>query len=258
MHFSFDGKTVIVAGAHGGIGRRVAELFAECGSTVHACDIIADGLATAFADVRAGAAGQVCTGALDLRDADAVAEFVRHVEESAADRRVDIVVYAAGGVCSQVAQPFEEVSKDDFLAVFDANLLGLYNLLHGVLPAMKKARAGRILTISSRAGLGTSRTGIQSYTMAKAGQIGLVRQLAQELGRYGITVNSIAPGFMRTNESSEKQWESYGPEGQAQVIESIALRRLGTPDDIAYAALFLSSPYASWITGQTLAIGGSP
>lgn len=258
MNFSFDGMTVIVAGAHGGIGRRVTELFAECGSTVYACDIVGDGLARAFAHAGAEAGGRVRTEVLDLRDGAAVAEFVRDVEGSAADGRIDIVVYAAGGVCSQVAHPFEEVSTDDFLAVFDANLLGLYNLLQGVVPAMKKARSGRILTISSKAGLGTSRTGIQSYTMAKAGQIGLVRQLAQELGRYGITVNSIAPGFMRTNPASERQWEAYGPTGQARVIESIAMRRLGTPDDIAYAALFLSSPYAGWITGQTLAVAGSP
>jgi 3-oxoacyl-[acyl-carrier protein] reductase len=101
-----------------------------------------------------------------------------------------------------------------------------------------------------------SRTGIQAYASAKAAQIGLTRQLAHELGPFGITVNSIAPGFVRSNPTTERQWESYGPEGQQRLIETIALRRLGAPADIAHAVLFLASEYASWITGQVLSVSG--
>jgi 3-oxoacyl-[acyl-carrier protein] reductase len=123
---------------------------------------------------------------------------------------------------------------------------------------MKRAGRGRIVTISSRAGLATSLTGIQSYAAAKHGQIGLVRQLAHELGQFGITVNSVAPGFLRTSPDYEPQWASYGEKGQRKFVERIAMRRMGVPDDIAHAVLFLASDYASWITGQVLPVTGSP
>jgi 3-oxoacyl-[acyl-carrier protein] reductase len=121
---------------------------------------------------------------------------------------------------------------------------------------MKATRFGRIVNISSGAGLGVSLTGIQAYASAKAAQIGLTRQLAHELGPWGITVNSIAPGFVRSNPSSERQWQSYGEEGQRALVERIALRRIGTPDDITYGVLFFASEFASWITGQVLSIDG--
>ncbi|MGH2897843.1 MAG: SDR family NAD(P)-dependent oxidoreductase, partial [Solirubrobacteraceae bacterium] len=121
---------------------------------------------------------------------------------------------------------------------------------------MKAARAGRIVNISSGAGLGVSLTGIQAYASAKAAQIGLTRQLAHELGPFGITVNSIAPGFVRSNPSSERQWQSYGPDGQRQLVDSIALRRIGTPADIANAVLFFASEHAAWISGQVLKVSG--
>ena len=113
---------------------------------------------------------------------------------------------------------------------------------------MKAARGGRIINISSGAGLGISLTGIQAYASAKAAQIGLTRQLAHELGPWGITVNNIAPGFVRSNPTTERQWESYGEEGQRALVDRIALKRLGTPDDIAYGVLFFASEYAGWIT----------
>jgi 3-oxoacyl-[acyl-carrier protein] reductase len=113
-----------------------------------------------------------------------------------------------------------------------------------------------IINISSGAGLGVSLTGIQAYASAKAAQIGLTRQLAHELGAWGITVNSVAPGFVCSNPASERQWHSYGPEGQKALINRIALKRLGRPEDIVYGVLFLASEYASWITGQVISIDG--
>src|SRR5690606_24873455 len=123
-------------------------------------------------------------------------------------------------------------------------------------PAMKSARSGRIINISSGAGLGISLTGIQAYASAKAAQIGLTRQLAHELGAWNITVNNIAPGFVRSNPATERQWESYGADGQQALINNIALKRLGTPQDIAHGVLFFASDYAGWITGQILSIDG--
>jgi 3-oxoacyl-[acyl-carrier protein] reductase len=121
---------------------------------------------------------------------------------------------------------------------------------------MKAARGGRIVNISSGAGLGISLTGIQAYASAKAAQIGLTRQLAHELGPWGITVNNIAPGFVRCNAATERQWEAYGIEGQLALVERIALKRLGTPDDIANGVLFFASDDANYITGQVLSIDG--
>jgi 3-oxoacyl-[acyl-carrier protein] reductase len=121
---------------------------------------------------------------------------------------------------------------------------------------MKRARAGRIINISSGAGLGISLTGIQAYASAKAAQIGLTRQLAHELGAWGITVNNVAPGFVRCNPTTERQWESYGAEGQRALIERIALKRLGTPEDIAYGVLMFAADEAGWITGQVLSVDG--
>ena len=121
---------------------------------------------------------------------------------------------------------------------------------------MKAARFGRIVNISSGAGLGVSLTGIQAYASAKAAQIGLTRQLAHELGPWGITVNNVAPGFVRSNPTTEKQWESYGAAQQQALVEQIALKRLGTVDDIAWGVLFFASEFASWVSGQVLSIDG--
>lgn len=93
---------------------------------------------------------------------------------------------------------------------------------------MKARGFGRIINISSGAGLGISLTGIQAYASAKAGQIGLTRQLAHELGPWGIMVNSVAPGFVRSNPATERQWEAMGPDGQAALIDGIAMKRLGS------------------------------
>jgi len=112
------------------------------------------------------------------------------------------------------------------------------------------------INISSGAGLGISLTGIQAYAAAKAAQIGLTRQLAHELGTWGITVNNIAPGFVRSNPATERQWQAYGAERQAALVENIALKRLGAPTDIAHGVLFFASDYAGWITGQVLSIDG--
>jgi 3-oxoacyl-[acyl-carrier protein] reductase len=140
--------------------------------------------------------------------------------------------------------------------IFDVNVTGAFNFSQAAAPAMKAAGGGRIVNISSGAGLGISLTGIQAYAAAKAAQIGLTRQLAHELGPFGITVNNVAPGFVRSNPTTERQWESYGEEGQKRLVDSLALRRLGSADDIAHAVLFFASDYAGWITGQVLSVNG--
>jgi 3-oxoacyl-[acyl-carrier protein] reductase len=121
---------------------------------------------------------------------------------------------------------------------------------------MKAKGYGRIVTISSGAGRSVSLTGIQAYASSKAAQIGFTRQMAHELGPHGITVNCIAPGFVLSNPTTIAQWESYGPEGQEALVNGIALRRLGRPEDIAAGVEFFTSDAASWVTGQTISIDG--
>jgi 3-oxoacyl-[acyl-carrier protein] reductase len=254
MNIEFPGKTVLVTGGAHGFGRAIAHAFAARGAHTWTCDILADGLTETAAQASPAAGGRIETALVDVTDRAAVGRLVDRVMQ--ATGRIDILVNNAGGVCGQVGQPIEDVTQDQWQVIFDVNVTGSFHFAQAVAPHMKAARAGRIVNISSGAGLGVSRTGIQAYASAKAAQIGLTRQLAHELGPFGITVNNVAPGFVRSNPTTERQWESYGAEGQQQLVESIALRRLGSPADIAHAVLFFASDHASWITGQVLSVSG--
>ncbi|MCC6468322.1 MAG: SDR family oxidoreductase [Alphaproteobacteria bacterium] len=256
MDIHFEGKTVVVTGAARGIGGGIVAGFAERGAAVWACDLLADELAALKARVKPLRGGSIETRALDLSRSERVNAFVAEAE--AASGGIDILVHVAGGVRGQTKQPVETISDDAWAAIQDANLTSAFYAARAAVPGMKRKRAGRIVVISSRAGLGVSLTGIQSYATAKAAQIGLVRQLAHELGPFGITVNSVAPGFLRTSPDYERQWQSYGEAGQKAMVERVAMRRLGEPQDIAQAVMFLASPYASWITGQVLPVTGGP
>jgi 3-oxoacyl-[acyl-carrier protein] reductase len=249
----FSKQRVIVAGAARGIGRAIVQAFAERGARVWAGDLLLDEIAPLAGPATDG--GAVHAAHLDVTDPASIAKLVA---TAAGDGAVDILVYVAGGVRGQSAQPIEGVSPADWHAIVDANLTGAFLCAQAVAPGMKRAGRGRIVTISSRAGLVTSLTGIASYAAAKHGQLGLVKQLAQELGPFGITVNSVAPGFMATSPDYERQWAGYAPEFRAAFADNIAMRRMGTPQDIAHAVMFLASGYASWITGQVLPVTGSP
>lgn len=250
MKLDFTGKTAIVTGAGHGLGRAIAHAFSARGATVWACDIDSQGL-----DETARAAPGDCrVASVDITDRAAVGEFVAAV--NAATGSTSILVNNAGGVAGQAGQPLEQVSAAEWQVLFDINVTGAFNCIQAVCPGMKAAGGGRIVNISSRAGLSVSLTGIQAYAAAKAALIGLTRQLAQEFGPSNITVNSVAPGFIRSNPTTEKQWENYGAEGQRRLIEGIALRRLGEPEDIAHAVLFFASDYARWVTGQILSVDG--
>jgi 3-oxoacyl-[acyl-carrier protein] reductase len=242
MNISFEDRTVLVTGAGHGFGRAIAGAFAHRGAQVFACDLDPGELAQT-----ADAVGDRCTvSVVDVTNRELVETWVH--EALGATGRVDVLVNNAGGVLGQVGQPLEEVAPTDWHGIIAVNLTGAFWCAQAVAPTMKAAGYGRIVNISSGAGLGVSLTGIQAYASAKAGQIGLTRQLAHELGAFGITV--------RSNPTTERQWESYGPEGQEALIQKIALKRLGTSADIAHAVLFFASEYAGWITGQVLSVNG--
>jgi 3-oxoacyl-[acyl-carrier protein] reductase len=222
------GKTALVTGTAHGIGAAIAAALTRHGATVHGVD----------------------RDTVDVTDREQVAALVETIGP------VAILVNNAGGVVGQVGRPLEDVPDEDWQAVVDANLTSTFVSTRAVVPGMKAAGYGRIVNISSGAGRSVSLTGIQAYASAKAGQIGLTRQTAHELGRFGITVNSIAPGFVLSNPTSIRQWESYGADGQRAILEDIATRRLGEPEDIANGVLFFVAEEASWVTGQVISIDG--
>ncbi len=250
MKIDFAGKSVIVTGAGHGLGRAIAHAFSARGAVVWACDVNGSTLEV----TKSEAEGDCRARIVDITDRAALNNLAREVEEE--QKKTDILVNCAGGVAGQAGKPLEEVTAKEWQEIFDINVTGAFNIIQAVTPAMKAARSGRIVNISSRAGISVSLTGIQAYAAAKAALIGLTRQLAHEFGPYNINVNSIAPGFIRSNPTTEKQWEAFGADGQKDLIEAIALKRLGTPEDIAHAVLFFSSDYANWITGQTLSVDG--
>ena len=167
-----------------------------------------------------------------------------------------MLVNNAGGVAEQEMHPIEKVPDADWDRVFAVNIGAAFALSRAVAAGMKRAGSGRIVNISSGAGLGPSLTGIQAYCSAKHAVVGLTRQLAHELGPLGITVNSVAPGFVRSNPASERQWAGYGEEGQKALVERIAMKRLGTARDISNAVVFFASELAGFVNGQVLAVDG--
>lgn len=253
MDIQFEGKRVLVTGAARGIGRAICEAFAADGATVVATDINLAELEPLRDSTVAKRGGSISTARLDVTDEKDIAELV--AEHGGA---FDIFVHVAGGVLGQKRQPVETVPAADWDSIYNVNVRGAFLVARAVVPAMKAQGGGKMVFISSGAGLGVSLTGIQAYASAKAALISLARQLAHELGPFGINVNAVAPGFLRTSPDYERQWASYGDDGQQAMLDQIPLRRIGQPDDISNAVLFLASPFASWITGQTLSVSGGP
>ena len=249
MNIRFDGQTVAVTGAGHGFGRCIAQTFAHLGAHVFATDISADELA------ETAAPGGIATKVVDLRDRAAGAAWIQQIE-SQTNGPINVLVNNAGGVGGQSNKPLEDVADQDWNMLFDINVNAAFTLCRAAAPAMKRAQRGRIVNTSSGAGLQASLTGIQAYCAAKHAVVGLTRQLAHEFGPYNITVNSVAPGFIRTNPATEKQWDSYGADGQKALLERIALKRLGTAQDIANAVVFFASDLAGFVNGQILQVDG--
>jgi 3-oxoacyl-[acyl-carrier protein] reductase len=221
-------RIAVVTGTGHGMGKAIAEALRSAGHTVHGVD----------------------RDEADLSNPDAAKQYFKKVGQ------VDILVNCAGGVVGQTHKPLDEITDESWKAIFDANLQTTFLSTRAVIKGMKENGWGRIVNISSGAGRSVSLTGIQAYATAKAAQIGFTRQMAHELGQYGITVNCIAPGFVLSNPSTIAQWESYGAEGQEKLKAGIATRRLGKAEDIANGVSFFTSEASDWVTGQCLSIDG--
>lgn len=247
MDLRFDGQVFAVTGAAQGIGAAIARQLTASGAQVAALDIDAEGLAPLAAE-------GMSLHAADLGSREGAAAAIASV--LAKHGRLDGLVTSAGGVRGQSGRPMEEITPEDWHVIFAANVDAAMWCAQAAVPAMKAQGRGRIITIASGAGLKPSLTGIQAYAAAKHALVGLTKQLALELGPMGITVNSVAPGFVRSNPSTEKQWQAMGEARQQVVLSRINRRRLGQPQDIANAVTFLASDRADWISGQILSVDG--
>lgn len=239
------GKVALVTGASRGIGRAIALRLAEAGA-----DVVVNyaGSEQAAADVVAqiealGRRTMKVQG--DVGSSAAAEELVKQTLE--AYGRIDILVNNAGITRDNLIMRMKE---EEFDQVIHTNLKGVFNCLKAVTRPMMKQRSGRIINISSVVGsLGNA--GQANYVAAKAGVIGLTKSSAKELASRGITVNAVAPGFITTDMT-----DKLSDDMKAQLLAQIPLARLGEPDDIAKAVVYLASDDASYMTGQTIHIDG--
>ena len=248
MSSHFDQRVVLVTGCAQGIGQAIALEFQSAGAIVFVADLD-ERHVSEFASRYGMHALHFNVGYQSQCH-----KAIEQISQQAG--RLDILVNAAGGVRGQVGGPVAQVTPSAWHAIFEANVDGAFWLSQAASTLMQSRGFGRIINIASGAGLRPSLTGIQAYTAAKHALVGLTKQLSQDLGPLGITCNAVAPGFVRSNPSTEKQWEAYGPEGQARLIAGIHTRRLGTARDIAHAVLFFASEQSGWISGQILSVDG--
>jgi 3-oxoacyl-[acyl-carrier protein] reductase len=238
-----DGRIAVVTGASRGIGRAIATMLAQQGATVIAA-ARADNAAGTVAEITA-AGGTAETAAVDVSDQAAVDALVAGT--LARHGRIDILVNNAGITRDQLLL---RMKRDDWDAVLATNLTAAFTTTQAVLKPMIKQRAGRIVCISSVVGQ-SGNAGQANYAASKAGLVGFVKAVAQEVASRNVTVNVVAPGMIETDMT-----RAIGEKAHAEWEARIPLKRLGTPADVAAAVCFLASDEAAYITGQVLAVNG--
>jgi len=237
-----DGEIVLVTGASRGIGAAIADVLAAHGATVIGTATTAAGAEAIGSRLAAhGGHGRV----LDVTQGSAVEQLIETIAKE--NGPVSILVNNAGITRDQLLMRMKD---EDWQATLDTNLSSVYRTSKAVMRGMMKARKGRIVNIASVVGV-TGNPGQANYAAAKAGIIAFSKSLAREIGSRGITVNVVAPGFIDTDMT-----RALTPDQRTALLGQIALGRLGAPDDIAQAVLFLASPAASYITGETLHVNG--
>ncbi len=244
LDWGLAGQVAIVTGASRGIGAGIADVLAAAGAQVVGTATTEQG-AVALSERLAGIADG-CTGeVLDVNDPDGASGLVSHVTSTLG--APVILVNNAGITRDQLLMRMKE---DDWDAVIETNLRSVFRLSKACLRGMMKARSGRIISIASVIG-SVGNAGQSNYAAAKAGMVGFSKSLAREIGSRGITVNVVAPGFINTDMT-----RSLDDSQKESMLNDIPLQRLGEPEDIAGAVLYLASRQGSYITGQTLHVNG--
>jgi 3-oxoacyl-[acyl-carrier protein] reductase len=239
-----NGQVAIVTGASRGIGACILQALAKANATVVGTSTSekgAEGISKALAELGAKGAGRV----LDVRDAAACAALVEKTQQEFGP--VGILVNNAGVTRDNLLARMKDEEWDDIQAT---NLRSVFVLSRAVLRGMMKARAGRIVNVTSVVGF-TGNPGQANYAAAKAGIVGFSKSLAREVGSRNITVNCVAPGFIETDMT-----RALAPDQVKKLVENVPLGRLGRVDDVAQAVAFLCSPAAAYITGATLHVNG--
>ena len=238
-------KVAIVTGASRGIGRAVALQLASNGAKVVVNYAGNEQAAKEVVELITTKGGHAIAVQADVANADSVDQMVKQAMD--AFGRVDILVNNAGITRDTLLMRMKE---DDWDAVLDTNLKGIFLCTKAVSRIMMKQKAGKIINMTSVVGI-MGNAGQANYAAAKAGVIGFTKSMAKELASRNITVNAIAPGFISTDMTAV-----LSDQVKSDLVNSIPLGKLGTPEEIAYAVVFLSSDYANYITGQTLNVDG--
>lgn len=239
--FDLTGKTALVTGASGGIGGEIARALHGAGATV--------GLSGTRVEPLEALAGELGERAhvlpCNLSDPEAVDALPKQAVETMGS--VDILVNNAGITRDQI---FMRMSDEEWQSVIDVNLTATMRLCRGVMRPMMKARWGRIINISSIVGA-TGNPGQVNYAASKAGMVGMTKSIAYEVASRGITANAVAPGFIAT-----AMTEKLSDDQKDKINAQIPAARMGTPEEIAAAVLYLASPEAGYVTGATLHVNG--
>lgn len=238
-------KIAIITGASRGIGKAIAFSFAKEGAKLALCATNAGLLESVCTEIERTFGHKPLHFAFDVRDAQKVDETVKKTLDTYS--RIDILVNNAGTTRDQL---LALMSEDDWDSVLSINLKSVFLFTKAVIKPMIKQRSGRIINLSSVVGL-TGNAGQANYAASKGGVIAFTKTAAKELAKRNITVNAIAPGFIRTDMTAK-----LGEKMEIEVKEHIPLGRYGEPEDIANAVLFLASDRANYITGQVITVAG--
>lgn len=241
----FAGRVAVITGAGSGIGAATARRFAAEGASVGILDLDRAGAGAVAAEIGAGG-GTALALATDVAERASVEAAFAEIE-----RRLGPIGVLVNDAGITRPAPFAEMTDAQWQAVLAVNLKGAFLCAQAAAAGFRERRAGRVVNLSSMAIL-AGPLGRANYTTSKAGVVGLTRALALELGPFGVTVNAIAPGFIDTPMTAAAQ----SPERRQRVLEITPLRRLGRPEDVAAAIVFLASDDASFITGQCLYVCG--
>ncbi len=239
--FDLDGKCALVTGASGGIGGAIARALHGAGATVALSGTRVEPLEALAAELGDRAHVLPC----NLGDAEAVDALPKQAAEEMG--RVDILVNNAGITRDQI---FMRMSDEEWSSVLEVNLTSTMRLCRGVMRPMMKSRWGRIINISSIVGA-TGNPGQANYAASKAGMIGLTKSIAYEVASRGITANAVAPGFIAT-----AMTDKLNDDQKDKINAQIPAARMGTPEEIAAAVLYLASDEAGYVTGATLHVNG--